>query len=222
MVPEEALPGLEEVRARSIGLSDFGEREAIVWTIFSHLLQTASASSCWQLLSGESAPWPSALIFGGEALGDQAEYAREQLLEKTKDWAPDVLLEQWPGSLTIVMARTVKSYRDVKDAHLWRPLFHETEAFDDHGTAQMSGRIELARAWRLGFDLAQRRSFTLIDLRLLPENVAQQASTDLFRSSLRLRDDRRYVQLTWRALLAELPQPWPEYLVRFVAAHRLR
>ena len=80
MIPEEALHGLEEVRARSIGLSEFGEREAIVWTIFSHLLQSAGAANCWQLLSGERTPWPSALIFGGEALGDQAEYAREQLL----------------------------------------------------------------------------------------------------------------------------------------------
>jgi hypothetical protein len=222
MIPEEALAGLEEVRARSVGLSEFGDREAIIWTIFSHLLQTAEAATCWQVLSGERAPWPSALVFGGEALGDQAEYAREQVLEKTRDWAPDVLLEQWPGSLTIVMARTWRPYRDVQELTRWQPLFHESEAFDDPATARKSGRLELARAWRLGWDLAARRSFTLVDLRLLPENVAQQAATDLFRSSLRLRDDRRYLQLTWRALLAELPPPWPEWLVRFVAAHRLR
>ena len=219
-VPEEALAGLDEVRARALGLADFDEEKALVWTVFSHLLQTAEAAPCWPLL-GESQGWPSALLWGGEALGEQAEYAREQLIEKSPDWAPDVLLEFWPAGLVMVVARHLKPNSDVREAAPFKKWL-DPEAFSDLDSAQKSGRLDLVRAWRLGWALAGRRRFTLVNLLGMPERVRQQAATNLFVSSLREREDRRWVQLGWRQLLGALPQPWPDWFTRYVAEKRLR
>src|SRR5207245_1923873 len=102
------------------------------------LLQTAEAAPAWPLL-GESGPWPSALLWGGEALGDQAAYAREQLVAKSPDWAPDVVLELWPAGLIMVVARHLKPNLDVRDPAPWKRLV-DSDAFADGATAQMSGR----------------------------------------------------------------------------------
>jgi hypothetical protein len=219
-VPEEARDGLEDVLARAVGVGAFDDEKAVVWTVFSHLLQTAEAAPCWALL-GENKGWPSALLWGGEALGEEAEYAREQLLEKSPDWAPDVVLEFWPAGLVMVVARHLKPNLEVRDPKPWSRCL-DSEAFSDADSARMSGRLDLARAWRLGWELAGKRRFTLVNLLGVPERVQQRAGTDLFISSLREREDRHWRQLYWRQLLACVPQPLPDWLARFVAEKRLR
>jgi hypothetical protein len=219
-VPEEARAGLDEVLARAVGGGELDEERAVVWTVFSHLLQSAQAAACWTLLGESGPPWPSALMWGGEALGDQAEYAREQLLAKSPDWAPDVVLEFWPAGLVIVVARHLKPNLEVRDPAAWKQL--AASGALDAATAQMSGRLELARAWHLGCALAERRRFTLVNLVGVPERVHQKAATDLFVSSLRLDNDRTWKQLSWRRLLASFPPPWPDWLVRFAAEKRLK
>lgn len=220
-LPSEIRAGLDEVLARAIGVADLTGDHALTWTVFSHLLQTAEAAPCWELLGG-SGPWPSALLWGGEALGEQAEYVREQLLEKSPDWAPDVVLEFWPAGLVMVLCRYLKPHPDVPDGAVWDRWIENSRAFFDPVAARQSGRFDLARAWRLGWELAGRRAFTLVSLQLFPEPARQKAATDLFVSSLGDQEDRRFKQLTWRALLAALPQPWPEWLIRFAAEKRLR
>jgi hypothetical protein len=219
-VPDPARAGLDEVLARAVGKVDFDEEKAVTWTVFSHLLQTAEAKPCWALLGEAGPPWPSALMWGGEALGDQAEYAREQLLAKSPGWAPDVLLESWPAGLVIVVARHLKPNLELHDPTPWKPLL-ESEALDAE-TAQLSGRLELARAWHLGWTLAERRRFTLVNLIGMPERIHQKAATDLFVSSLRTREDREWKQMTWRQLLAGYPAPWPEWFTHFVGEKRLK
>jgi hypothetical protein len=229
-IPEEARAGLDEVLARAIGVdrarfADPSSAEAVTWTVFSHLLQTEAAQPCWHVLAGIDGllPWPSALLFGGEALGDQAEYAREQLLQKTKEsWAPDVVLEHWPQRLVFVVARYLKPNPESHDAAAWTRWLAESEAFADPAGARTSGRLDLARAWRLGDELAGRRSFTLVNLLYLPERAQPKAATDLFRSSLNERDGRQFRVLGWRALLNVLPGPWPEWFDRWVTARRLK
>ena len=89
-------------------------------------------------------------------------------------------------------------------------------------TAELSGRLELARAWHLGWTMAERRRFTLVNLIGMAERVQQKAATDVFVSSLREREDRQWKQLTWRQLLAAFPAPWPDWLSRFAAEKRLK
>jgi hypothetical protein len=219
-VPEEARAGLDEVLARAVGNRVLDEENAVTWTVFSHLLQSEAAQPCWTLLGESGPPWPSALLWGGEALGEQAEYAREQLLAKSPDWAPDVLLEFWPAGLVMIVARHMKPNQEVRDPASWKPL--AASAALDAATAQLSGRLDLARAWHLGWTLAERRRFTLVNLVGVPERVQQKAVTDLFVSSLRTREDRMWKQMTWRQLLAALPAPWPDWLARFAVEKRLK
>jgi hypothetical protein len=169
-------------------------------------------------------PWPSALLFGGEALGEQADYAREQLLGKApKDdpWAPHVLLEHWPQSLVIVVARFFAPNTQSRDAAAWTRWLAGTEAFTDSASARMSGRLDLARAWRLGHELAGRRGFTLVNLEHLPESPRERAATDLFRASLRETDNRTFRAVKWRTLLDLLPSG-PEWFDEWVHKRRLR
>jgi hypothetical protein len=216
-VPEEALPGLDEVRARAIGLAEFDDEKAVIWTVFSHLLQSEGASVVWPLF-GETSGWPSALLWGGEALGEQAEYAREKLVEKSPSWAPDVLLEFWPAGLVIVVARHLKPNREVRDGQ-WNL---DEDAFADQQSAKLSGRLDLARAWQLGWQLAGPRRFTLVNLLGVPERVQQKAATDLFVSSLREKDDRIFRQLSWRRILNQLPRPWPAWFDAYTSEKQLR
>jgi hypothetical protein len=202
-IPAEARTGLEEVLARAVGVErarfdDEESAEALTWCVFSHLLQTEEAAGAWQLLAGQEGllPWPSALLWGGEALGEQAEYAREQLLAKVSGWAPDVLLEHWPDSLVMVIARS------------WKPA--------------PPTRADLAQAWRIGDELAGKRRFRLVELLRMPERAAQRVATDLFRASILETDDRQFHQRSWRDLLTVLPPPWPEWLWRWAGARRLR
>jgi hypothetical protein len=220
-VPVEAQPGLEEVLARAISVevsrfTDESAAEPLLWTLFSHLLQAETAAPVWRLFSGESAPWPAALFWGGEALGEQAEVVREQLLEKSPGWAPDLILEHWPAGLVIVMARYLRPPPRLADSG-WL----DEKAFADPASLRASGRFDLARAWKLGWELAGRRRFTLVELRPFAERVHERVTIDLFRSSLVEREDRRFVQLTFGAVLNALPRPWPEWLAQYVAARRL-
>jgi hypothetical protein len=217
-VPEEVRAGLDEVLARAVGVGDLDDDKEVVWTVFSHLLQTAESAPCWSLL-GEDKGWPSALVWGGEALGEEAEYIREQLLQKSPGWAPDVVLEFWPAGLVMVVARHWKPNRETGDG--WGPWLR-SEAFADADSARKSGRLDLARAWQLGWELAGRRRFTLVNLLGMPERAQHRAATDLFLSSLRAQNDRRWRQLHWRDLLGALPRPWPAWLERYAAEKRLR
>jgi hypothetical protein len=222
-VPPEAQAGLEEVLARAIGLAGFDDEKAVIWTVFSHLLQTPEAASIWRMLGDESGGWPSALFWGGEALGEQADYAREQLIARAhgEPWAPDVLLEFWPAGLVMIVARHLKPNSDRRDAD-WKRWLDDCPAFFDPAAARASGRFDLVRAWRLGWELAERRRMTLINLVLYPERAQQKAATDLFASSLAEKDGFHFRQLTWRALLHVLPPPWPEWFERWAKEKRLK
>jgi len=228
-IPAEARHGLEEVLARAVGverarLDDEESAESLTWCVFSHLLQTEEAAGVWPLLLGKEGPlpWPSALLWGGEALGEQAEYGREQLLATTGGWAPDVLLEHWPDGLVMVMARSFRPAPVVADRARWAAILERTDAFNDPAGARQSGRADLAQAWRTGAELAGTRRFTLVELLRMPPRAPERVTTDLFRASLREREDRQFRQLSWRDLLALLPPPWPEWLFRWAGARRLR
>jgi hypothetical protein len=228
-VPPEARAGLDEVLARAVGVErarfdDEESAESLTWCVFSHLLQTQEAAGAWQLLLGQEGllPWPSALLWGGEALGEQSEYAREELTAKVTGWAPDVLLEHWPEGLVMVTARSYRPAPFVEDRARWSAILDGNDAFGDRDGARKSGRIDLAQAWRIGHELAGTRRFVLVELLRMPERAAQRVTTDLFRASLRESSDRQFRQLSWRDLLAVLQPPWPEWLWRWSGARRLR
>ncbi len=226
-VPAEARPGLDEVLARALfiertRLGDADSAEAVTWTLFQHLLQCEEARPVWRLFTDEEFSWPAALVWGGEALGEQAEYVREQLLARPgPPWAPDVALEFWPAGLAFVTTRYLKPNLASPDGDRWARATAGSDAFSDPSSARASGRLELAQAWRVGCDLAGRRRFTLVNLLLLPERVEQRVATDLFRASLAETNERQFKQLTWRGLMSALPQPWPDWLLKYAAARRL-
>ena len=148
-VPPEARAGLDEVLQRAVGVApatfaEEGSAESAIWTIFSHL----SAEPPRRRRAGGSSasdvqPWQSALLWGGEALGDQAEEIRAQLVERSPAWAPDVVLEQWPAGLVMVVGRTFKPHADVRDGAAWPRWVDDTEAFVDAAAARASGRLQI-------------------------------------------------------------------------------
>jgi hypothetical protein len=78
-----------------------------------------------------------------------------------------------------------------------------TQAFSDPTATKASGLYELARNWRIGWDLAEQRPFRLVNLG--PSTLFEKAPTlTAFEGSLAFSDRRRFIRLTWSSLLRSI------------------
>jgi hypothetical protein len=103
----------------------------------------------------------------------------------------------------------------------WTTYLAGTDAFIDADSARRSGHYELARNWRLAWELANGRPFTLINLgpqRLFEREEADRLNT--FEASLRQTADRRFLRMTWDHVLTRAEE-MPEWFKGYVSKKAL-
>jgi hypothetical protein len=240
-VPAEVRPGIIEAVAAALNernrktkllkLASESSEDAVTWTVFSLLTSFVLAHSPWRSLAGltpEDAPLPrSVLIWGTPLFGGGAELraglvAISSALGEvaTSRTEPDVIIDLGPFGLVFVEVK-YKSGNDAQSKKPW-DMYTTSDAFLDRDLAKKSGRYELVRNWRIGCELARERPFSLVNLVRTVESGPAAVSTREFAASVKTGPTRRFAQLTFRALLENVPQPWPPWFADYVALRQLQ
>jgi hypothetical protein len=120
---------------------------------------------------------------------------------------PDVILDFGLTGLVQIEVK-VGSSNETKSPEYsgWQRYLFQTEAFRDTGVAMESGLYELARNWRLAWELAGERPFAVVNLG--PENLfTGKAGNQIsaFGSSLTCSPLKQFFTLTWTNFLAAIP-----------------
>ena len=135
---------------------------------------------------------------------------------------PDVVLDFGDGGVVFVEVKH-RSGNDLQDeAHPgWEKYVGGSDAFRGAVAARASRHYELARNWRFAWELANDRPMALVNLG--PGQLFQgEAGLALagFEETLTQADDRRFVRLTWPALLEGFVGA-PAWLTHFAEERRL-
>lgn len=239
-VPAEVRSGLAEAAAAALNernrktkllkLASESSEDAVTWTVFSFLTAFAVAQPAWQTLAALApgdAPMPrSVLIWGVPLFGDGSDLrtsfaAISSTLGEvaTSRTEPDVIIDLGSFGLVFVEVK-YKSGNDAQSKKPWE-MYTTSDVFADRDLAEKSGRYELVRNWRIGCELARERPFSLVNLVRTVEQGPAELCTRAFAESLNTRPTRRFAQVTFRALLAGVPTPWPPWFVEYVEQRQL-
>ncbi len=241
-IPEQVRDGAMETLAAALNIRNRENKrekfafetseDAVTWTVFRYLQSTGTLGGvlreCVPDL-GNAVPQEPALLLWGVPVsaGDvQAGAVRERLEEilprigenpeSMSD--PDVILDCGGAGIVFIEVK-YRSLNDNKDASYggWS-RYLDTDAFADPLSLCSSGHYELARNWRIGWDLAVERPFTLVNLGppILFEGPEGKRLAE-FERRLERSENRRFRQLTWSRLLEAIPgqEEWfGEYVAR--------
>lgn len=246
-VPEQVRSGLLDalgsalnVRNRADKRVKFGfetSEDAVTWTIFRYLHENdligRLLETCLPATAGLAASPPTMLLWGAPMQADDERSSEirqtlasllAKLCENPDSCSePDVLIDFGAAGLVIIEVK-YRSPNDNRDANLssWSRYLDRSGAFLDGQRLRRSGEYELARQWRIGQALAADRPFALVNLG--PPGLFEGREgkrLEEFEAALNRTDSRRFVRLTWSALLDAIPTP-PEWLTRFIEDRGLR
>jgi len=230
-LPNELREGCEETLEQALNFrnrptkrvkfASSNSEDRVTWSVF-RSLQLAGALGIALGGSGVGpnpvpATEPALLLWGVPVPSDgrRAGGVRQRLVEICDQIGehpqgrtePDVIVDFGPAGLVVIEVK-YKSKNDVKAETYrgWDTYLTDSLAFLDSKRVRRSGLYELARNWRLGWELAEERPFTLVNLG--PEKLfAGQGGSRLgeFREGLHGQVNRRFELLTWDRLLGEIP-----------------
>ena len=202
----------------------------VTWTIFRYLQKEGSilkALGGVGVEMGNGKDIPLALLLWGVPTPNKDErgnLVRNQLVsildrigENPKSRSePDVVVDFGENGLVIIEVKYF-SANDKKDGSFagWDRYVRKTDAFLDTHGLRKSGLYELARNWRIAWELADRRPLKLINLgppELFEEKELQRL-TD-FRGSLNRGGERDFLTVPWPEFLASIPGR-PDWLKRY-------
>jgi len=239
-IPVEAREGVEMVLAQTLNEKSrvtkrrrFGfstSEDAVTWVVFSFLALHAplGLSGLGQrLLHFPNAGKPTLLLWGAPVPADSAgSELRARLVEvldsigedKKRRSEPDVVLDYGPAGLAFIEVK-LHAGNDVAklaDAVKFDRYVMNTSAVVVPTAVKSSQMYELARNWRIGWDLAGQPPFRLVNLG--PSSLFTQSERlDSFEKGLAISTARRFLRLTWSSLLGDvasdlggLPE-WLEY-----------
>lgn len=144
---------------------------------------------------------------------------------------PDVMLDFGKHGLVIIEVKLdARNERRSADYAPWDKYFDATEAFRKEGAVRESGLYELARNWRVGWELTRepRRRFTLLNLG--PESLFRIGRRDLpwvgdFGSAINQPRGDRFMTMSWPQFLQHMPamtEPVAEFVKSRVGAFASR
>jgi hypothetical protein len=221
-------------RAKRAKFVSLNSEDHVTWTIFRHLQAEGQLRAALARLGvpfvGHLSAEPTLLLWGVPVPNTPAGAAVQARLVEVLDALnenhdrrsePDVILDC--GAAGVVFTEIKLRSRNDSKPHYggWDKYLNATDAFTDGGQAKGSALYELARNWRIAWDLAGHRPMALINLgppELFIGNCAAPLST--FAGSLSRSPTRLFLTTTWQSLLGRLPDH-PEWLQRYAAARRL-
>ena len=202
--------------------------DAVTWTVFRGLQQEGLLRQTLAYLgfglAKEPSDEPAMLLWGAPvpASDGRAQLLRQRLLSVSDDLKeraqsrsePDVVLDFGDEGLILIEVKC-NSGNDVKkpDYAGWPLYLERTEAFADWKGARGTGLYELARNWRIAWELAGDRPMWLVNLgpgELFEGTKAE--ALQAFKQCLKTSDKRRFLWRTWRKFLPDVPQWLSEYL----------
>jgi hypothetical protein len=135
---------------------------------------------------------------------------------------PDVILNFGRAGVVLIEVKR-GSANDTKPAAYagWDKYLKDTPAFRDAGRARQIGLYELARNWRIGWDLAGGRPLTLVNLG--PAGLFEgQPGADLlqFRECLNRAGGQQFEAVTWGTLLGAVEDK-PDWFAAYVCQRGL-
>lgn len=236
-VPPEIVEGCELILANALNvrnrkskrrkfLSSNSEDHA-TWTVF-RFIQLAERlgdilRNLGACIGGPSQHSP-AVLFWGVPLpsGDHRAVGLQEQLIGTLDALgegrqsrsePDLIVDFGAAGLVFIEVK-LRSANDRLDGAdpKWDRYILNTRAFADAPGVRATGLYELARNWRIAWDIANGRPLTLMNLDS-PElfDGKKKSILDEFQKCLRLSDHHRFVRCTWRELFKLLPS-LPDWL----------
>lgn len=241
-VPEEVRDGVLEtlalainVRNREGKLRSFcseNSEDAVTWTVFQHLHQTKQLRSVLATLgvgpAMKSTSEPVLLLWGVPVPRDNTEGMElAERLVKTIDGIerlpqsrsePDVVLDFGAAGVVFIEVK-LRSGNDLKKTSYsgWPKYLYGSIAFGDPDKAASTRLYELARNWRIGWELAGERPLTVVNLGL-PELFKDEkgAILNYFSGCLTQGPDRVFQCLTWGELLRAI-RAKPRWLLAYDA-----
>jgi hypothetical protein len=235
----EALAAALNIRNRENKREKFAfetSEDAVTWTVFRYLQLTENVTpvlrECIPGLLSAAPQEPSLLLWGAPvppsdpragAIRQRLEELLLRIGENLESFSePDVILDLGPAGIVMIEVK-YRSLNDTKPAdHGGWSRYIDTDAFADPMTLRNGGHYELARNWRIGWELAGERPFTLANLgpAVLFEGSVGKRLTE-FERCLQRREGRCFRQLPWPRLLEAIPG-WAGWFKDYVASRGLQ
>ena len=205
--------------------------DAVTWTVFNFLRQRKILCESLKLSGVE---WltktdiePTVLLWGGPVPGSDRRgidinknlvMILEQIGEDPQKFSePDVILDF--GDIGVVLIEVkYRSPNDTLDENSpkWDKYLYNSSAFADINGVKKTGYYELARNWRIAWELAGDRSMALINLG--PESIFKNNDgKKIIEFSQRLKQNNRhkFIDMTWTRFfegVSDHPQWFDRYL----------
>jgi hypothetical protein len=159
---------------------------------------------------------PALLLWGAPVSGTVAQDVAALLLQETdkRRSEPDVVLA-WPDLTVLVEVKYRSSNQEgASSPHFLRYLDRPALFAVTVQEVEKAGFYELVRNWRIGVELAERRSTAFRLVNLGPRSIARSASG--FSLSLAQTPDRQFGHRSWADVLAAVrpTSPWFESYVK--------
>jgi hypothetical protein len=245
-IPESIAAGHEEVLSKALNL---GNRPAkclkftsaksedhLTWTVFRYLQLAQEAGKVIGRLGidfrGNPEVAPALLLWGcplppQDEAGKTVQGRLIQVLDRLSEnpqrrSEPDVILDFGERGIIFIEVKH-GSPNDAKpvDYKGWPTYLSNTEAFLDAGGVCQTGFYELARNWRIAWDLAGDRPMALVNLGLGELfRGASQSKLAAFSQTLNQGESRRFFTVSWRRFLDAMP-PCPPWLTDYLEKRRV-
>ena len=204
--------------------------DAVTWTVFNYLKQRKILCESLKLSGVE---WltktdlePTVLLWGvpvpgsdrrGIDINKNLVMILDQIGEDSQKFSePDVILDF--GDIGVVLIEV--KYRSPNDtlngkSSKWDKYLYNSSAFADINGVKKTGYYELARNWRIAWELAGDRSMALINLG--PESIFKNNDGKIIEFSQRLKQNNRhkFIDMTWTRFfegVSDHPQWFDRYL----------
>jgi hypothetical protein len=184
--------------------------DAITWTVFRRLqLRGRLRETLYavEMISSPAGAEPAMLLWGApvpdhdpravtlcRSLAEVSAVIGEEESRRTE---PDVALDLGDDGVVLVEVKH-RSGNEVNDGGRWDRYLCDA-CFGDPRLARQTGLYELARNWRVAYDLSAGRPFTLVNLG--PDRLFAAHELDTFRRSLGATGRGRFLTLSWQRLV---------------------
>jgi hypothetical protein len=239
-LPQEVRDGALETLARSLNIINRKSKrykfcsenseDAVTWTIFSHLQRTGRLRAVFAALGVapaiEAVDEPCLLLWGvpvpsDSAKGQDCANRLIQTIDEIQNTPqsrsePDVILD-FGAAGAVFLEVKFTSGNDLKNpSHRgWHAHIAGTTAFCDSAEVKATKCYELARNWRIAWQYAGERPFSLINLgRSSLFKGKRNDVLTLFASRLAQSRHRVFQRLTWLQLMQAIPEK-PRWLLKY-------